>query len=142
MYIEKTNASERLIIRQAVDGSFVYVMRARRLLMKVLADFFEDAEQKLIDCSSAEGIGDILQAVNDALWWAETEYSLTVGDETAPGCESSYEGARRAALVRDVERLRDKLHWEDTKPYIDLDDETALPILQELVKREEVKVDG
>lgn len=138
MYIEKTTAAERLIIRQAVDGSFTYVMRARRLLAKVLDDFFEDAEQKPINRLDAGDIGDILQAVNDALWWAETEYALTVGDETAPGCESSYEGARRAALVRDVEHLRDKLGWDKAKPFVDLDDETALPILRELAVGKEV----
>lgn len=132
MYIEKTTAAERLIIRQAVDGSFTYVMRARRLLMKVLDDFFEDAEQKPINRLDAENIGDVLQAVNDALWWAETEYSLTVGDEAAPGCESSHEGARRAALVREVERLRHKLGHEVTGSYLDLSDEEALPILREM----------
>lgn len=135
MYIQQTTAAERLTIRQAVDGSFVYVMRARRLLMRALGDFFEDAEQKPIGRLDAEDVGDILQAVNDALWWAETEYSLTVGDEAAPGCAASYEGAGRAALVRDVERLRSKLPYEDTKQYIDLPDEEALPILREIAQR-------
>lgn len=135
MYIEKTTAAERLTIRQAVDSSFVYVSRARRLLMGVLSDFFEDAEQKQISRLDAEDVGDILHAVNDALWWAETEYALTVGDEDAPGCASSHEGARRAALVRDVERLRDKLNPEDKTPYKDIPDEEALPILQDIVKR-------
>lgn len=138
MYIEKTTAAERLIIRKAVDSSFVYVSRARRLLMGVLSDFFEDAEQKPIDRLNAGDIGDILQAVNDALWWAETEYSLTVGDEAAPGCEPSYEGARRAALVRDVERLRHKLVHEATEAYLDLSDEEALPILREIAVSKEV----
>lgn len=138
MYIEKTTAAERLIIREAVDRSFVYVSRARRLLMGVLSVFFEDAEQKPIDRLNAGDIGDILQAVNDALWWAETEYSLTVGDESAPGCESSYEGARRAALVRDVERLRQKLGHEAIGDYLDLSDEEALPILREIAVSKEV----
>lgn len=133
MYIEKTTAAERLTIRQAVDNSFVYIMRARRLLMRVLMNHFEDAEQKPIDRLAAEYIGDVLHAVNNALWWAETEYALTVGDESAPGCNSSYEGAQRAALVRDVERLRKALDYETTGAYLDLDDEKALPILQELV---------
>ena len=110
--------------------------------MKVLDTFFEDAEQKSISRSDAEDIADILHAVNDALWWAETEYSLTVGDESAPGCEPSYTGAKRAVLVRDVERLRDKLHYEDTRPYINMADEEALPILQELAKKKGVKLDG
>ena len=67
MYIEKTTAAERLTIRQAVDGSFVYVMRARRLLVQVLDEYFEDWEQKSISRSEAEDVRDILQAVNDAL---------------------------------------------------------------------------
>lgn len=134
MYIEKTNAAERLIIRGAVDDSFVYVMRARRLLMRVLADHFEDREQKSISARDAEDVGDLLLAVNDALWMAETEYAMTVGDEDAPGCRSSYEGARRAALVRDVERLRDMVGTENTKPYLDMEDEEALPILQGIAK--------
>lgn len=142
MYIEKTTAAERLTIRQAVDSSFVYVMRARRLLMRVLSDHFEDREQKAICASDAEDVGDILQAVNEALWWAATEYSLTVGDESAPGCASSYEGARRATLVRDVERVRDKLNYKDTMPYDGLDDEQALPILREIAKSKGVKLDG
>lgn len=140
MYIEKTTAAERLTIRQAVDSSFAYVSRARRLLMGVLSDFFEDAEQKQISRLDAEDVGDMLQAVNDALWWAETEYSLTVGDEDAPGCASSHEGARRAALVRDVEQLRDKLSLDDTRPYIDMEDEKALPILQGIAKSKGVKL--
>ena len=45
MYITKTTAKERLIIEDAVNSQFVYVMRARRLLMKVVDDFFNDAEQ-------------------------------------------------------------------------------------------------
>ena len=142
MYIEKTTAAERLIIRQAVDSSFVYVMRARRLLMRVLAEHFEDREQKSISVSDAEDVCDILQAVNDALWWAETEYGLTVGDEDAPGCHSSYQGAKRATLVRDVERLRSKVGCENTGPYLDMDDEEALPILQEIAKSKGVSVDG
>lgn len=141
MYIEKTTAAERLIIRQAVDGSFVYVMRARRLLMRVLAEHFEDREQKPISACDAEDVRDILEAVNEALWLAETEYGLTVGDEDMPGCASSYEGARRAALVRDVERLRDKVGTENTGPYLDMDDEEALPILQEIAKSKGVSVD-
>ena len=142
MYIEKTTAAERLIIRQAVDSSFVYVMRAQRLLMRVLAEHFEDREQKSISANDAEDVCDILQAVNDALWWAETEYALTVGDEDAPGCRSSYQGAKRAMLVRDVERLRSKVGYENTGPYLDMDDEEALPILQEIAKSKGVSVDG
>ena len=134
MYIEKTTAAERLIIRGAVDGSFVYVMRARRLLMRVLAEHFEDRRQKNISESDAEDVRDILEAVNDALWWAETEYALTVGDESAPGCDSCYKGAERAALVRDVERLRNKLPYELRTVAEGLDDEKALPILQETLK--------
>lgn len=53
-------------------------------------------------------------------------------DETAPGCESSYGGAKRAALVRDVERLRHKLGHKATGAYLDLSDEEALPILREM----------
>ncbi len=140
MYIEKTTADERLLICDNVDGAMSYVMRARRLLMKVLGDFFEGAEQKTIDRCYAEDIGDVLHAVNDALWWAETEYSLTVGDELAPGCESSYEGAKRALLVRDVERLRRALPYEDTKPYVNLSDEEALPILREIAKKKGVTI--
>lgn len=142
MYIEKTTAAERLIIRQAVDGPFVYIMRARRLLMRVLSDHFEDAEQKPIDRSTAEDMGDILKAVNDSLWWAETEYSLIVGDGLAPGCDSSYEGARRAALVRDVERLRNKLGYETTEAYLDMDDEKALPLLREIAESNGVELGG
>lgn len=142
MYIEKTTAAERLTIRQAVDGSFVYVMRARRLLVQVLDEYFEDWEQKSISRSEAEDVRDILQAVNDALWWAETEYALTIGDEDAPGCHSCYEGARRAALVRDIERLRHKVGAENTLPYLDMDDEEALPILREIAKNKGVSVDG
>lgn len=142
MYIEKTTAAERLTIQTAVDSQFVYIMRARRLLMRVLSDHFEDAEQKPISQCEAEDMGDILHAVNDALWRAETEYSLTVGSEIAPGCGASYEGARQAALVRDVERLRHKLGYETTGPYLDMDDEKALPILQEIAKKRGVKLDG
>ena len=142
MYITKTTAKERLIIGNAVDSQFDYVMRARRLLMKVLDDFFNDAEQKAICTQDAEDIGDILHAVNDALWWAETEYSLTVGDELAPGCESSYEGARRAALVREVEQLRSKIGYEAAGEYVDMDDEMALPYLKAIAKDKGVKVDG
>ena len=142
MYIEKTTAAERLIVQQVMESTFVYVMRARRLLMTVLGKFFEDAEQKPIDRLDAEGIADILQAVNDALWWAETEYGLTVGDEAAPGCESSSKGAERALLVRDVERLLFKLPHEDTTPYLDMSDEELLPILQEIAKRKGVTACG
>lgn len=135
MYIEKTTAKERLIIRGAVDGAFVYIMRARRLLMQVLGEHFEDREQKSISKSDAEDMADILLAVNDALWWAETEYALTVGDESAPGCYSCYQGAQRATLVRNVERLRDAVGTENTLPYLDMDDEEALPILQKIADR-------
>lgn len=135
MYIEKTTAGERLIIRTAVDGSFTYIARARRMLMKVLGDFFEDREQKHIPACDAEDISDVLMTINDALWWAETEYALTVGDESAPGCYSCYQGAQRAVLVRDVERLRDAVGTENTHKYLDMDDEEALPILQKIADR-------
>lgn len=98
-----------------------YVSRARRLLMMVLADHFEDAEQKPISRSDAEDMADILHSVNDALWMAETDYFTTIGQYWAvPGGECHYTGAQRALLVRDVEQLRDKLHYEDTKPYCSL----------------------
>lgn len=132
MYIQKTTATERMIIRDVADVPFVYISRARRLLMRVLVDYFENRDQKQIDRTDAENLRDVLDAINDALYEAEVTYALTVGDETAPGCESSYEGARRAALVRDVEHLRDKLGWDKAKPFVDLDDETAIPILREL----------
>lgn len=135
MYIEETTAAERLIITNGTYSVMSYVERARRLLMKVLDDSFEDAKQKTIESYDAEAIGDILRAVNDALWWAETEYALTVGDENAPGCESYYAGAKRALLVRDVERLREKVGCTETKQYLDLSDEELLPILQELAKK-------
>lgn len=135
MYIEKTTAAERLIVQRAVYGSFTYVMRARRLLMKVMSDFFEDREQKLIPACDAEDIGDVLMAINDALWWAETEYALTVGSADAPGCEPSYKGAERALLVRDVERLRNAVGTENTAPYLDMDDEEALPLLRKLAEQ-------
>lgn len=139
MYIEKTTAAERLIISDTAYSVMSYVERARRLLMRVISDHFEDAEQKPIESYDAEGIGDILRAINDALWWAETEYALTVGDEGALGCASYYEGARRALLVRDVERLRDKFSGDETKQYLDLSDEELLPILQELAKKKGVE---
>lgn len=136
MYIEETTAAERLVIRQAVDNSFNYVMRARRMLMRILTDYFESAEQEPINRTDAEDMGDILHAINDALWQAETEYSLTVGDEAAPGCPSSYEGAKRAIFVRDVERLYRKLGRDAPQEYLNMDDEKALPILQELLSAE------
>lgn len=138
MDIEKTTAAERLTICQAVDHTFVYVMRAQRLIMNVLDDFFDDTEQRPISPLDAESIADMLCAANDALWWAETEYSLTVGNESAPGCKVYYDGAKRALLVRDVERLRSKLKWEDAKPYTEMADEDALPILQEIAKKKGV----
>lgn len=137
MYIEKTTAAERMIIRDAADFPFVYVSRARRLLMRVLADYFENREQKQIDRTDAENLRDVLDAINDALYEAEITYALTVGDEDALGVEPTLEGARRAALVRDVEHLRDKLGWDKAKPFVDLDDETALPILRELAAKKE-----
>lgn len=136
MSIDKTNVEERLVICQIVDPAFTYVSRARRLLMKVLADFFEDAEQKSISHSDAEDVRDILHAVNDALWMAETDYFTTTGQYWAvPGGEYHYEGAKRALLVREVEQLRSKLGHEVTKECMALDDEKALPILQEIAKR-------
>ena len=130
MYIEKTTAAERMIIRDAADFPFVYVSRARRLLMRVLADYFENREQKQIDRTDAENLRDVLDAINDALYEAEVTYALTVGDEDALGVEPTLEGARRAALVRDVEHLRDKLGHKATEAYLDLSDEEALPILR------------
>lgn len=141
MSIDKTNVEERLIICQIVDPAFTYVSRARRLLMKVLADFFEDAEQKSISRSDAEDVRDILHAVNDALWMAEIDYFTTTGQYWAvPGGEHHYEDAKRALLVREVEQLRSKLEHEVTKEYMDLDDEKALPILQEIAKSKGVLV--
>lgn len=132
MYIQKTTATERMIIRGVADVPFVYISRARRMLMRVLADYFENREQKQIDRTDAENLRDVLDAINDALYEAEVTYALTVGDEDTLGVEPTLEGARRAALVRDVEHLRDKLGWDKVKPFVDLDDETALPILREM----------
>ena len=136
MYVDKTTAAERLIIGQVVDPAITNVKRARRLLMKVLGDFFEDREQKAIDRNDAEDIGDILIAVNDALWMAEVDYCVAMGQsDEVPGGDSYYEGAKQALLVRDVGRLREKLHYEDTEPYTEMDDEKALPILREIAKK-------
>ena len=139
MYIEKTTAAERLTIAQAVDGIFADIMRARRMLMGVLGDHFEYAEQKAISKEDAERMADILHSINITLWAAELQYDLTTGENMAPGCNSYYEGARRAQLARDVEQLRDKLGYEDTKPYAELDDEKALPILREIAEKKGMK---
>lgn len=142
MYIDKTTAAERLIIAKSADTAFNYVSRARRLLMRVLSEYFEDAEQKPISKDDAEDLGDILLAVNDALWMAETDYFATVGEcWLVPDGECHYEGAKRALLVREVERLRGKLNPEDKAPYDDMPDEEALPILREIAKKKGVKVD-
>ena len=140
MYLDKNTAAERLVICDNMDGLMNYVTRARQLLMKVLDDFFEGAEQKDIASCYAEEISVLLHSANDALWWAETEYSLTVGDELAPGCEYAYKGAKRALLVRDVERLRKKVGYSETEQYLDLNDEELLPILQELAKKKGVTI--
>lgn len=142
MYINKTTAAERLIIRQGADSPMDYVARARRLLMQVLDKHFEDAEQKPIGSSDAEDVADLLHAVNDALWFAEAEYGLTIGDAYYSGVKPSYEGAERALRVREVERLRDKIGLDVCKEYESLDDEKALPILRELAKEKGVLVDG
>lgn len=140
MYIYKTTAGERLTIKNNLGTVFPDIMRARRLLMNVLSDFFEDAEQKRISQCDAENIGDILHAVNELLWQSELIYSLTVGDELAGGCNAYYEGAKRALLVRDVERLRFKLSGEDTAPCVGLSDEEALPILQGIAKSKGIEI--
>ncbi len=142
MYINKTTAAERLIIRQGADSPMDYVARARRLLAQALDECFEDAEQKPIDRSTAEVVADLLHTVNAALWFAETEYGLTVGDAYYPGVEPSYLGAERALRVREVERLRDKIGLDVCEEYESLDDEKALPILRELAKEKGVLVDG
>lgn len=143
MYVDKTTADERLVIGQIVDPSITYIKRARRLLTKVLGDFFEDREQKPIARYDAEDIGDILLSVNDCLWMAETDYCVAMGQyDEVPGGESFYESARRALIIRDVERLRNKLHYKDTQSCIDMPDEEALPILREIAKRKGVKTDG
>lgn len=99
------------------------------------ADTLDGIASALPAFCDAGDMADILLAVNDALWWAETEYALTVGDESAPGCYSCYQGAQRATLVRNVERLRDAVGTENTHPYLDMDDEEALPILQKIADR-------
>lgn len=132
MYINKTTAAERLIAHDIADGPMDYVARARRLLMMVLDNHFDGAEQKPIGRSDAEVMADLLRSANDALWFAETEYGLTVGDSYYPGVEPSYLGAERALLVREVERLRDKVGEKERREYGSMDDETALPILREL----------
>lgn len=130
MYIYKTTADERLTISENMGDIFPDISRARRLLVMVLDKFFDKDQPDQISSFDAGRIGDILNAVNDTLWTAELSYSLTVGDELAGGCEAYYEGARRAMLVRDVERLRAKLPGGAAFPYSELPDEEALPILQ------------
>lgn len=142
MFIESTTAAERLIIDRCVYGPMSYVARATQLLGRVLDNFFGDAEQKPINSKAASDIGDVLFAVQDALWQAETEYDLTVGSELSPGCEPYYESARRALLVRDVERLRRALPCEDRKLYDNLPDAEALPILQELAKKKGMTIEA
>ncbi len=142
MYIDKTTAAERRIISNTMFDKFDSIMRARRILMTVLGDHFEDIKQKEIDREDAEWIGDLLHTVNDLLWMVELEYSLLVGDEAAPSCKVYYEGAKTAAQVLEVERLRRALHFEDTKPYVNLSDEEALPILREIAKKKGVTIEA
>lgn len=139
MYIEKTTAAERFIIADKVYSAMSYVTEARRMLISVLNLFFDDAEQKTICVDDADVISSMLNAVNEALWQAETEYALTVGSENAPGCNPFYESAKRALLVRDVERLLDSVERNEAKQYLGLSDEELLPILQELAKKKCVR---
>lgn len=141
MYSLYPTAADRRTIAQAADPAFTYVSRARRLLMRVLAEHFEYAEQKPIDRSDAEDMADILHSVNDALWEAEREYFSAVGQYWAvPGDEYFYRDAQRALLVRDVEQLRSRLDPKDTAPYVNMADEDALPILREIAEKKGVAV--
>lgn len=142
MYIGKTTASERIIIQNAVDGLILSVEQASRMLERALEDYFREAQQKPIQPSEAKDLADVLDAVDDILIKVRTEYNLTVGNEWAQGTEINYRSAERCLLVREVERLRDKLGYEATKQYADLEDEEALPILRELAKQKGVRVDG
>lgn len=134
MYIEKTTAAERLIISQAMYGIITNVERARRLLLNVIGDFFEDAEQKPISAPDAEHIQDMILTINDILWEAETGYGLTVGDDDTGGIKSELESAKRMLLVQKVERLRAKIDYKACQHLLDLDDEEALPLLEALAK--------
>lgn len=134
MYIEKTTAEERLMISQTMYSIMTNVERARRLLMDVIGDFFDKAEQEPISAPDAEYIQDMIHAINDMLWEAETEYSLTVGNNDTGGCKSELEGAKRMLLVQKVEELRNKIGYKDCKHLRDLEDEEALPLLEALAK--------
>jgi hypothetical protein len=134
MYIDKTTAGERLIIEGAMFGVMAHTARARRLLTEALGEYFEDAEQKAISPVNAEYIRDILFCVSDLLWDADIEHCLTVGDDSATGLDSYFEGCKRGQLVRKVEALRRKLDSSQTKDLLDMDDEQALPLLEALAK--------
>ncbi len=134
MYIEKTTAEERFLIDRVMYGIVSNVERARRLLMDVIGDFFEEAEQKPINAADAEHIQDMVFAINNMLWEAETEYGLTVGNNDTGGCKSELEGAKRMLLVQKVEELRNKIGYNDCKHLRDLEDEEALPLLEALAK--------
>ena len=142
MYIGKTTASERIIIQNAVDGLIVSVAQASRMLERALEDYLTSAQKEPIQPSEAKALADVLDAVDDILIKVQAEYNLTVGNEWAQGTEINYRSAERCLLVREVERLRDKLGCEATKQYADLEDEEALPILRELAKQKGVRVDG
>ncbi len=107
MYIHKTTAQERLIIRTALDSTFIRLKRVDNFLQEVLESYFGDYKQKPIADYDAESIAYKLEIIEEILFDVMLEYSLTVGYKDFPGVDVYLEGADQTATTIEMEQLLD-----------------------------------
>jgi len=114
MYIEKTTAEERAIIRDSVDGVMEEIDIAFIIINEELEEYFFDLEQKNISSVDAEALGRHLRAASNLIFNALMKYHLTVGNDSWRCVKPYLDGTERQRAALRTERAIDKC-WEEEK---------------------------
>lgn len=138
---------DRIISEIAADGFIHDTQRASRMLTKLIATAFEDADRGLT-AEQAADIEDQIIAINDTLYLARLDYLLKTGADTAHDEVREYfDNADHFATLSKVTELHNKaiaiengLSGEERnsfnnrrKEIAKLDDESALSALVDLI---------
>lgn len=139
MYYTTTTAEERITIENALDGVFIDLERANRMLVALWDDYFGSQEHPKYS-SEWEDINDRCIVIMDIIRNAISDYKMTIADDaTVKQFIEAAEKLQAAKAVHDARIMINAKYGKQCEPdevlsairsACNLPDDQALPLLQ------------
>lgn len=143
MYYTTTTAEERITIENALDGVFIDLERAQRMLVALWDDYFGSQEHPKYS-SEWEDINDRCTVIMDIIRNAISDYKMTIADDaTVKQFIEAAEKLQAAKAVHDARRMINAKYGKQREPdevlsainsAYKLPDDQALPLLQAIAE--------